>query len=109
LPGRPEVFLLTFAVGMAALAFSNPTKIGAYADQTLLRKGANQGLDHLVVEVATKEGMGMGNDSKAKGLACLPWLIDSQLQVAGRTLNDEPFSLGVQTVVGRGFDNGARN
>jgi hypothetical protein len=109
LPGRPEVFLLTFAVGMAALALSNPTKIRAYADQTLLRKGANQGLDNLVVKVATKERMGMGNDSNSKGLTCLPGMIDGQLQVAGRTLNDEPFSLGVQTVVGSGFDNGARN
>ena len=109
LPGRPEVFLLTFAVGMAALAFSNPTKIGAYADQTLLRKGANKGLDHLVIEVATKEGMGMGNDGKAEGLTCLPGLIDGQLQVASRTLNDEAFSLGVQTVVGIRFDNGVRS
>jgi hypothetical protein len=62
-----------------------------------------------VIEVATKEGMGMGNDGKAEGLTCLPGLIDGQLQVASRTLNDEAFSLGVQTVVGIRFDNGVRS
>ena len=58
--------MLTQTFRMAALAFSNPAKIGANTDYTQVDKGADQCLNHLVIEVATKKRMGMSNDGKPK-------------------------------------------
>lgn len=94
LPAGPEIFLLSVAMVVAALACTHASKIGSQADQASSQKASGHGLNDLVVEASAKERVGVGDQGQPN---CGPdGLVNGQFEFTRRSGNLSALGLCVQ-------------
>lgn len=81
---------------MLALAEAHTPEVRTNTNHVSSQHAPGHGLNDLVVQRATKEWMGVGNQGQPLCTA-LWWVIDGQFQLADRTIHSDALGLCVQT------------
>ena len=88
--------MLSATIIVLALAEADAPEVRTNTNHVSGQHAPGHGLNDLVVERATKEWVGMGNQGQPL-CTTLRWVIDCQLQPADRTIHSDALGLCVQT------------